>query len=99
MSAASEIAKLISKDPEALAELVAALAPLLPSPTQGEDGWMSTKDAAGYLGITPNALHKLTGSRAVPFEQDAIGGKCWFKRSELDAWRRGETVSHLRVAS
>lgn len=53
-----------------------------------EDRWMSTRNAAAYLGLTPNALHKLTAAREVPFAQDAPGGKCWFLRSELDAWRR-----------
>ena len=54
-----------------------------------DDRWFTTKEAATYLGMTPNALHKLTAAREVPFSQDAAGGKCWFLRSELDAWRRG----------
>jgi uncharacterized protein YidB (DUF937 family) len=44
---------------------------------------------AARLGRSPNALHKLTAGREVPFAQDVAGGKCWFLRSELDAWRRG----------
>ena len=55
-----------------------------------EDRWMGTGDAAAYLGLSANALHKLTAARAVPFEQEVVGGKCWFLRSELDAWRRGQ---------
>jgi excisionase family DNA binding protein len=53
------------------------------------DRWLTTKDAAAYLGLSVNALHKLTAARQVPFAQDTTGGKCWFLRSELDAWRRG----------
>jgi excisionase family DNA binding protein len=55
-----------------------------------EDGWLDTRGAAVYVGLTRDALRKLTASRSVPFEQECAGGKCWFKRSELDAWRRGE---------
>jgi hypothetical protein len=40
-----------------------------------------------HLGITTNGLHKLTASRSIPFEQDGPNCRCWFKRSELDAWR------------
>lgn len=59
-----------------------------------EDRWLSTRDAATYLGLTSNALHKLTAARAIPFEQETAGGKCWFKRSELDVWRRGGSAFH-----
>jgi excisionase family DNA binding protein len=56
--------------------------------SEREDRWLSTREAATHLGLTTNALHKLTAARAVPFEQDGAGGKMWFLRSELDAWRR-----------
>jgi excisionase family DNA binding protein len=83
----------IEHDQEELQELARLLAPLLAAiaaPAADEDRWMTTKGAAEYLGISPNALHKLTAKRAVPFAHDARGGKCWFLRSELDAWRRGQ---------
>lgn len=76
---------------EALDTLAGALAerllPLLGARASTEDVWMTTKEAAVYLGISVNALHKLTGERSIPFSQDAPAGKCFFKRSELDAWR------------
>ena len=50
---------------------------------------MTTKDAAAYLGLTANALHKLPRLVTSHSPQDTPGGKCWFLRSELDAWRRG----------
>ncbi len=53
-----------------------------------EDGWLDTKHAASYLGLSVHALHKLTAARAVPFEQEGPGCRCWFKRSDLDAWVR-----------
>jgi excisionase family DNA binding protein len=54
------------------------------------DGWLDTKRAAEYLGISQQSLHKHTAARSIPFVQDGPGCKCWFKRSELDAWRRGD---------
>jgi excisionase family DNA binding protein len=75
--------------PDELVELARRLAPYLPAPTThlAPDGWLTTKQAADYLGMTANALHKLTAARTIPFEQDAPGGKCWFRCSDLDAWR------------
>lgn len=92
MNATDDMARLmlrtIASDPEALAELAEALAPHLRETTPEPDHWMDARAAAEYLGLpSVNALHKLTAARLIPFEQDARGGKCWFKRSELDAWR------------
>jgi excisionase family DNA binding protein len=76
--------------PDDLAELAQRLAPYLPTaPAPAPDRWLSTQDAADYLGITANALHKLTARRAIPFEQEKPGAKCWFRRADLDAWRTG----------
>jgi excisionase family DNA binding protein len=82
-------------DDAALERLLARLGPRLLELVaarlgdRGEDRWLSTREAAEYLGLTPNALHKLTAARVVPFSQEQAGGKLWFLRSELDAWRRG----------
>jgi excisionase family DNA binding protein len=87
-------ALLAQLDDDALAELAARLAPFLPrSGAADEDRWFSTRQAAEYLGISANALHKLTAARAIPFEQERPGAKCWFRRSELDAWRRGAVMA------
>jgi excisionase family DNA binding protein len=78
-------------DDHALSELAERLAPFLPQRSAPDaDRWLSTREAAEYLGITANALHKLTAARAIPFEQDGPGARCWFRRDELDAWRRGD---------
>ena len=78
---------------DALADRLAPrLASRLASPP-APDGWMHAKGAAAYLSISLHALHKLTAARAIPFEQDGPGCKCWFKRSELDAWRRATDAS------
>jgi len=90
MSASLAAAIVGEMDDAALAALAERLAPFLPHPgTDDGDRWMDTKAAAAYLGLTVNALRKLTAERSIPFEQDVRGGKCWFQRSELDAWRRG----------
>jgi hypothetical protein len=79
---------------QALTRLAERLAPFLTarqadgSGAPEDDGWLSTADAAKYIGITANALHKLTAARAIDFEQSAPGCKCWFRRSVRDAYRR-----------
>jgi excisionase family DNA binding protein len=75
-------------DDDALRKLASRLAPYLPRPeAPAEERWLSTREAAAHLGISANALHKLTAARAIPFEQARAGGRCWFRRSNLDAWR------------
>jgi excisionase family DNA binding protein len=81
-------ALLADLDQDDLRELAERLAPYLPTPTPpAEDRWLTTREAAEYLGMTSNALHKLTAERSIPFTQDAPGARCYFKRSDLDAWR------------
>jgi excisionase family DNA binding protein len=81
-------ALLADLDPDDLRELAERLAPYLPAPAPpAEDRWLTTQEAAEYLGMTTTALHRLTAARAIPFEQAKPGAKCWFKRSALDAWR------------
>jgi hypothetical protein len=77
-------------DPAFARALFDRLAPFLPPPAAPDDGWMSMDEAAAYLGMTPNALHKYTRERTIRFGQRVRGGKCWFLRSDLDAFRRGE---------
>ena len=75
---------------ERVADLVVdRLAPLLPNAGAGE--WMTTAQAAAYLGLTTTALHKLTSARLVPFSQEKPGARCYFKRSDLDSWREAST--------
>jgi excisionase family DNA binding protein len=98
MSAAgAELASLIINAARSDAGLAADLASVLRPHLQPEQpaattGWMTSRDAATYLGLTLAALHRLTAARAIPFEQDAPGGKCWFTHADLDAWRRGGGV-------
>lgn len=99
MSANGDLARALvaALDDAALDELAQLLAPRLAGrlevvePQTPARGWLDAKAAAEYVGLTPNALHKLTAARRIPFEQPAgRGGKCWFRAADLDAWRRGE---------
>jgi hypothetical protein len=86
--AASIVASLDDPALDALADLLAPkLERRLKRAAKTDDGWLDAKRAADYAGLSVNALHKLTAERAIPFEQEGPGCKCWFKRSELDAWR------------
>jgi excisionase family DNA binding protein len=78
-----------SLDDDALDALALRLVPRLVARLGStSDVWMSTADAAAYLGVTRNSLHKLTAARVIPFEQDGPGCKLWFRRGDLDIWRR-----------
>src|SRR3712207_3153059 len=57
-----------------------------------DNGWLDSRGAATYLGITPAALDKLCAARRVPFQQDGVGAKRWFRRGELDDFRHGRSV-------
>jgi excisionase family DNA binding protein len=101
----AELATLVIDAARSDAGLAAALAAVLRPYLQQDEqlvvvGWMTSRQAATYLGLTLAALHRLTAARAVPFEQDAPGGKCWFNRADLDAWRRnGDAYTHHRRAA
>ena len=72
---------------ETLAEVLAGkLAERLPR-LGAEDAWMTSAEAAEYLAIPISTLRKLTAAGSIPFSQDVAGGRCYFKRSELDRWR------------
>lgn len=78
-------------DDDALDRLAERLAPRLADrlvADKQEDGWLTTRDAAAYVGRSTTALHKLTAARQIPFSQDGPGGRCYFRRSDLDAWMR-----------
>ena len=85
------IAAIIAGDESGLRQLAELLVPFLPERDAGEpDPWMDSREAAVYAGTTRDALHKAMAAREVHFEQECRGGKAWFKRADIDAWRRGE---------
>ena len=67
-------------------ELLTKIRPLLEGRADSE-GWLDTKGAAAYLGISVTALHKLTSARRLEFSQTMAGAPCFFRRSDLDAYR------------
>src|SRR4051812_23425630 len=93
----------LGADERALQRLAELLAPYMPAPvavSAGADPWMNSREAAEYAGTTLKALHKAMAAREVHFEQDCRGGKAWFKRADIDDWRRGERPSsRLRPAA
>jgi hypothetical protein len=90
-------------DDRALRRLAELLAPYLPAPAavaDEPDRWMNSREAAAYAGTTRHALHKAMAAREIHFEQDTPGGRAWFKRADIDAWRRGERpASRVRRAA
>ena len=90
------IAAIIAGDEGGLRALAELLAPFLPERDAGEsDPWMDSREAAAYAGTTRDSLHKAMAAREVHFEQECRGGKAWFKRADIDAWRRGELRRRL----
>lgn len=73
--------------PDELIEVIAQRAAALVPSSTTEDRWMDAREAAAYLAIPVSTIHKLTSARAIPCSQDTPGGKLYFKRSALDAWR------------
>ncbi len=91
--AGTELARLLiaatSDDPMLATELAAALRPYLQPEPVPDVGWLDLRRAAVYIGMTPNALHKRTATREIIGYQAVPGGKWWFWRPDLDAYRRG----------
>jgi excisionase family DNA binding protein len=55
---------------------------------QDAEEWMDTRRAAEYLGVHRDTIRKLAAERAIPTHQDGPGCKLYFRRDELDEWRR-----------
>lgn len=91
-------------DDAVLERLADRLAPhvaahLQPRAPEGEDRWLTARQAAEHLGLSIHALHKLTAARTIPFEQEGPGCRLWFRRSELDRWREQGGTRARRAAS
>lgn len=93
---AALVIEAVCRDDRFAADLAAVLQPHLQQQEQPAGGWMDSRKAAEYLGLTIAALHRHTAARTIPFSQDGPGGKCWFNRAELDEWRRRSGVCSLR---
>jgi excisionase family DNA binding protein len=80
-----------------LADRVAAMiAARLGSADNTDVEWFDSRRAAEYLGVHRDTLRKLAAERAIPSEQEGAGCKLYFRRVDLDAWRRsGGRPRHL----
>src|SRR5579875_198672 len=58
---------------------------------------MDARAAADYLGIHRDILRKLVAERAVPVHQDGPGCKLYFRRDELDQWRRSSRAARRQL--
>lgn len=87
---------LIDQLAERVAERLAAATDARAIESSGQDEWLDSRHAAEYLGVHRDTLRKLAAERAVPSEQDGPGCKLYFRRSDLDGWRRtGGRPRHL----
>lgn len=48
--------------------------------------WLDVFAACAYLGLSKDALYKLTAAHAIPFRRKAGGQGLRFHQAELDAW-------------
>jgi excisionase family DNA binding protein len=70
--------------------LAAAVAEhLAASQPQPDDGWLTTAQAADYLGCSPDRLHDLVARRALTHGRD--GRRLLFRRADLDAYVEGSS--------
>ena len=84
-----------------LADLVAArvIEKLVRPDNAAGDDWLDTRGASEYLGIHRDSLRRLAAERAIPAEQAGAGCKLFFRRSDLDAWRRRASASVIGIRS
>ncbi len=72
--------------------------------SESQDEWLDTRAAADYLGVHRDTLRKLAAERSIPTHQEAPGCKLYFRRDELDEWRRSgraprTSATRLRAVS
>jgi hypothetical protein len=73
---------------DALAERVAdRITARLQEQPAAPAGWLDAKEAAVYAGCSVSSLHKAMAAREIEFSQSVAGGKAWFRREWIDAWR------------
>lgn len=55
------------------------------------DRWLRTPEAARHLGIGISELQRRAAAGLIPHEQERPGAALFFKRSDLDEWRRAQS--------
>jgi excisionase family DNA binding protein len=56
------------------------------------DSWLDSRNAADYLGISRTTVRRLAAEGSLDTEQAGTNCKLYFRRSELDRWRRCGSV-------
>jgi hypothetical protein len=87
----------IQLDDTALDQLADELAERILQRLPGQpptEGWLPTPEAAAYLGGSAESLRRLAAERALDFSQTVANAPCYFRRSDLDAYRE----MHLKPA-
>lgn len=64
-----------------------------------QEEWLDARGAAEYLGVHRDTLRKLAAERSVPTHQERPGCKLYFRRRELDAWRRSSPAGRASARS
>src|SRR4051794_999717 len=68
------------------AQISNQLAERLPAVETNGSPWLTFDAACPYLGLSKDALYKLTAARAIPCRKKLGGQGLRFHRDELDAW-------------
>ena len=83
-----------------LAEVVTAkVVDRLARQEAADDDWLDTRGASEHLGIHRDSLRRLAAERAIPAEQPGAGCKLFFRRSDLDVWRRRGSATVVGIRS
>ncbi len=69
--------------------VVSELKPLILRHGGGAGGWLSSADAAEYLGIHPTTLRERAAEGRIDSVQDTPGGPRFYRPADLDASRLG----------
>lgn len=54
--------------------------------------WISKREAAEHLGVTPRTIDRWRAEKGLPCQKRYPTSPTRFKRSELDAWYRGDAA-------
>lgn len=83
----SEFDVLLDRLAERMAPVVAELVVDRIGAAASESPWLDVPAACAYLGMTRDALYKLTAAKPAPaIPLHRVGTRILFKRDELDAW-------------
>jgi excisionase family DNA binding protein len=60
--------------------------------TDSADPWLDSRSAADYLGVSRSTVRRLAAEGSLNTQQAGANCKLYFRRSELDRWRRYGSV-------